>query len=90
MNQFVPYMYFKIRSFQTLKYMLKETDYMCKIDVKDASFSVPLEKSCRHLGRFIWEGNFNEFLCLVLFSDQHLEFLPNFERPNIPFALSKY
>ena len=37
---------------------------MCKIDLKDAHFTVPLDKSCRHLVRFLWEGNLYEFLCL--------------------------
>ena len=27
-------------------------------------FTVPLDKSCRHLVRFLWEGNLCEFLCL--------------------------
>ena len=37
---------------------------MCKIDLKDAYFTIPLDKSCRHLVRFLWEGNLYEFLCL--------------------------
>ena len=36
---------------------------MCKIDLKGAYFIVPLDKSCRHLVRFLWEGNLYEFLC---------------------------
>ena len=53
-----------MESLQTLKYMVKERDYMCKIDLKDAYFTIPLDKSCRHLVRFLWEGNLYEFLCL--------------------------
>ena len=37
---------------------------MCKIDLKDAYFSVPLHKDSRKLVRFLWAGNFYEFLCL--------------------------
>ena len=29
---------------QNLKYMLRKGDYMCKLDLKDTYFSVPLEK----------------------------------------------
>ena len=36
LNQFVPYIQFKTESFKTLKYMMKERDYMCKVDLKDA------------------------------------------------------
>ena len=61
MNQFVPYMHFKMESFQTL---MKERGYMYKIDLKDAYFTVSLDKSCRHLVRFLWEGNLYQLLCL--------------------------
>ena len=49
-------LHFKMESLPTLKYM-KERDYMCKINLKDAYFTVPLDKSCRHLVRFSWEEN---------------------------------
>ena len=44
--------------------MLKEGNYMRKIDLKDAYFTVPLEKPCRRLVRFLWERNLYKFLCL--------------------------
>ena len=56
------YMHFKMESLQALTYMMKERDYMCKIDLKDAYFTVPLDKSCHHLVRFLWEENLYEFL----------------------------
>ena len=34
LNQFVSYMRFKMESLQTLKYMMKERDYICKTDLK--------------------------------------------------------
>ena len=34
LNQFVSYMHFKMESLQTLKYMMKERDYICKTDLK--------------------------------------------------------
>ena len=51
-------------SLQILKYILKEGDYMCKIELKDAYFTVPPDKICHYLVRFIWERNLYEFLCL--------------------------
>lgn len=47
-----------------MKDMLKEGDYMCKIDLKDAYFSVLLHKDFRKYLRFHWKGNLFEFLCL--------------------------
>ena len=64
LNQSVPCMQLKMKSLQTLKCMMKETDYMCKIDLKDAYFTVPIVKSCRDSVRFLWEGNLYGFLSL--------------------------
>ena len=54
LNPFVPYMHFEMESLQTL----------CNIDLKEAYFTVPLDKSSRDLVRLLWEGNLCEFLCL--------------------------
>ena len=37
---------------------------MCKIELKEDYFTVPLDKICHYLVRFIWKGNLYEFLCL--------------------------
>ena len=44
--------------------MMKDTDYMRKISLKDVYFTVPLYRSCRHLVRFLWEVNLYKFQCL--------------------------
>ena len=49
---------------QNLKYMLQKGDYMCKLELKDVYFSVPLEKNSRQFVRFRSSGNLYEFLCL--------------------------
>ena len=45
-------------------HVLQKGDYMCKIDLKDAYFNVPLHKDSRKLVRFLWAGNLYKFLCL--------------------------
>ena len=51
LNQFVPFMHFKMENLHTLKYMMKERDYMCKIYLKDTYFTAPPDKSCHDLVR---------------------------------------
>ena len=47
-----------------LQSMLKEKDFMCKLDLKNIYFCVPLKKESRKYVRFQWEGTLYEFLCL--------------------------
>ena len=47
-----------------IKGLLQEHVFLIKIDLKDAYFSIPLDKSSRKYIRFQWEGNLYEFLCL--------------------------
>ena len=62
LNQFIPYKHFKMEGLQ--KYVFQKRDYMCKRDLKDGYFSVPLHKDSRNLVRFLWAGNLYGFLCL--------------------------
>ena len=64
LNQFIPYQHFKLEGFFCLRELLQEEDYICKLDMKYAYFSVPLHQSLRNYVRFSWSGNFYEFLCL--------------------------
>ena len=42
----------------------RENDFMCKVDLKDANFCVPLHRNQQNFIRFQWKGNIYEFLCL--------------------------
>ena len=44
-----------------LKKILQKNDYMCKIDLKDASFAVSLHSSSLKYIRFKWKGNLYQF-----------------------------
>ena len=64
LNKFLPYQHFKMEGLHLLRDILQEGDYMYKIDLKDAYFTIPISKDSRKYLRFVWEGNLYEFLCL--------------------------
>ena len=64
LNNFISYQHFKMEEVHLIKGLLQEHVFLIKIDLKDAYFSIPLDKSSRKYIRFQWEGNLQEFLCL--------------------------
>ena len=49
---------------QTLKDIIHPRDYMVKLDLKDAYFSVPVADDNRKYLRFKWAGRVYEYTCL--------------------------
>ena len=64
LNWYIPYEHFKMEGLFLLKEILQKNDYMCKIDLKDAYFAVPLHSSSQKHIRLKWKGNVYQFLCL--------------------------
>ena len=56
LNAFIPYLHFKMEGLHLLKDMLKEKDCMCKIDLEDAYFCVPLHQKHQKYIRFCCGG----------------------------------
>ena len=52
LNKFNPYKHLKMEGLHCLKHLLEENNFLCKIDLKDAS--VPLCMSSRKFVRFAW------------------------------------
>ena len=77
-NKFIPSEHFKMEGLYCLDFFLEKDNFLCKIDLKEAYFSVPLNKSSQKFVRFQWSGNIYEFLCLCLDSSQLQEFLQNY------------
>ena len=65
MNKFIPYHHFKMEGLKDVKNLLRKGDWMCKIDLKDAYFLIPLSPRSRKLVRFRWKEILHEFLCLA-------------------------
>ena len=55
---------FKMEGLHCVQNILKKGDYMCKLDLKYAHLSVPLNNVSRIFFRFLWSGKLYEFLCL--------------------------
>ena len=64
LNQFIKYEHFKMEGIHKLRDLLKPNDFMAKIDLKDAYFTVPIWKGHQKFLRFLWKGIQWEFACL--------------------------
>ena len=53
-----------------LKDLLRRNEFMCKVDLKDAYFCVPLQRNHQTFLRFQWKGYIYEFLCPCFGLDQ--------------------
>ena len=56
LDKLIPYQHLKMNGLHYLRYMLQQGDYMCKLDMKNAYFSVPLRRNSRDKVRFQWSG----------------------------------
>ena len=64
LSTFIPHKHFKMEGFHLLKEILEQSNYLCKLDLKEAYFCIPLNKQSRKYVRFEWGGFPVEFLCL--------------------------
>ena len=64
LNDHIPYIHIKMETLKNVKDMLKEGDWMAKIDLKDAYFTLPLHPNPRKYVRFRWGKDIYQFLCL--------------------------
>ena len=64
LNEFVKYIPFRMEDVSLLKYVLKQGDFMTKLDLKDAYLTVLLDKKLTIYLRFVWRGVQYQFTCL--------------------------
>ena len=64
LNHYLPYSHSKMEALFLLKEILQEGEYMCKIDLKDAYFLVPLNQKFQKFVSFRWKNLLYQFLCL--------------------------
>ena len=56
LNEFTSYQHFKKEGLHCLGNVSKKGDYMCKLDLKDAYFPIPLNPTSTKSVRFLWSG----------------------------------
>ena len=68
MNQFIPYQHFNMDGLHCLRNILMKGDCMCKLDLKDVYFSVPLNPlHPENLCSFFGQGNITSFFPFDLY-----------------------
>ena len=64
LNEFVKSKHFKMEGLHTVKGLLRQHDWMAKVDLKDAFFMVPIAPQHRNQLLFRLEGRAYQFNCL--------------------------
>ena len=64
LNSFVQTVHFKMEGIHMVKDILKPGDWMTKVDLKDAYFTIPIAPCQRELLQFQWQGTTYQFNCL--------------------------
>ena len=64
LNEFVEYIPFRMEDIFLLKSVLKQGDFMTKLNLRDTHLSVPVDKKLRIYLHFIWRGVLCQFTCL--------------------------
>lgn len=65
LNQFVKYEHFKMEGLDTVKFLVREGDWMVKLDLKDAYLTIPVLPAHQKFWRFLWRDRFFQFTCLA-------------------------
>ena len=64
LNRFIPHVHFKMEGIQSLRELILPGDFMIKLDLKDAYFSIPIHTTQQRFLSFMWEGQSYQFTCL--------------------------
>ena len=64
LSRFIPHVHFKMEGIQSLRELILPGDFMIKLDLKDAYFSIPIHTTQQRFLSFMWEGQSYQFTCL--------------------------
>ena len=64
LNRFIKDEHFKMERFHMIRNLVKQGDWMVKVDLKDAYFLIPVHQAHQKFLRFQWKGQTYQFHCL--------------------------
>ena len=64
LNGYMVYRHFKMEGINQVKDMIQQGDWLIKVDLKDAYFTIPICNVDQKYLRFPWEGNVYQVHCL--------------------------
>jgi len=64
LNSFVAYEHFKMENLDLVRYIIRRGDWMAKIDLKDAYFTIPIAVEHQKFLCFVWKKEFYQYVCL--------------------------
>jgi hypothetical protein len=65
LNKFIRYQHFKMENLESVRFLFRKGDWLAKVDLKDAYFTVPVRKSQHKYLRFRWKERVFEFNCMA-------------------------
>ena len=64
LNQHLPYIHFKMDTFNKLLTLIRPNYFFCSVDIKDAYYSVAIQENSRKYLKFEFQNQLYRFLCL--------------------------
>jgi hypothetical protein len=65
LNKFIRYQHFKMENLESVRFLVRKGDWLAKVDLKDAYFTVGVKKEHRKYLRFRWGKRVFEFNCMA-------------------------
>lgn len=64
LNEFIQTKHFKLEDSRTVTKLISKNDFLAKLDLENAYFLIPIDKNSSKYLRFIFQGQYFDFLCL--------------------------
>ena len=89
LNNFLRHEHFKMEGIHIVKDLLRQGDWLTRIDLKDAYFAIPIHTQDRKFLRFLWQNRSFQFTCLPFGLSSAPRVFTKVLRPVIAFLRSK-
>lgn len=65
LNRFIKYQHFEMENLETVRFLVRKDDWLAKVDLKDAYFTVAVNQAHYKFLRFRWRERTYEFNCMA-------------------------